>query len=205
MQLRSHHRSWITTARISGWLGASIVLLFGVAAVVVAEPYTFGSIRLGASFDELARSLDPPDIHAALERGLAAKAMRPDLGRRGYGCMRREDPYAEVACVSHDEKVGGTPTREVRLQFLNGVLQQFSITVEIAEIDAMMAELRQRYGAPREAKAAMGGAYASYHWRNADSTIAAYSGDNLVFVSFELAGYQEAVARRQRDASPARR
>jgi hypothetical protein len=205
MRILSDHESRITDHREFRRLGAAIVLAFGIVAVAAAEPYGFGNIQLGASFDELAQSLDFRDIHVALDRQLAAKAARPDLGRRGYGCMRREDPYADIACVSHEEKVGGMPTREIRLQFLNGILQQFSITAEIAEINTVMAALRRRHGAPREVKAATAGTFASYHWRNADSTIVAYSGKDLVFVSFELAGYREAVERRQRRASPARR
>lgn len=133
-------------------LGAAIALAFGVAAVAAADPYGFGNIRLGAPFDERARALDFRDIHAALDRQLAAKAARPDLGRRGYGCMRREDPCTEAAGVSHDDKVGDTPTRETRLQFLDGVLQQFSITADIAEIESVMALLRQEHGAPMETK-----------------------------------------------------
>jgi len=186
-------------------LAAAMVVTFGVVVVAAAEPYGFGNIQLGASFDELAQSLDFRDIHTALDRQLAAKAARPDLGRRGYGCMRREDPYADIACVSHDERVSGMPTREIRLQFLNGILQQFSITAVIAEIDTVIAALRRQHGAPQEIKAATAGTFASYHWRNGDSTIVAYRGKDLVFVSFELAGYREAVERRQRRTSPARR
>ena len=184
MHLKSHHEPQITTQRKLRRLGAAIALAFGVAALAAAGPYGFGNIRLGASFDELARALDFRDIHAALDRQLAAKAARPDLGRRGYGCMRREDPDAEVACVSHDEKVGDTPTREIRLQFLDGVLQRFSITADIAEIESVMAAPRQEHGAPRETRAATASAFASCHWRNADSTIAAYSGERLLFVPF---------------------
>jgi len=201
----TNHESRITTHRWLRRLGASLVLTLGVVLAAAAEPYAFGNIRLGTSFDDLAPLLDFRDIDVALDRQLAAKAARPDLGRRGYGCMRREDPYAEVACVSHDEKVGDTPTREIRLQFLNGVLQQFSITAEIAEIESVMAALRQEHGAPRETKAATAGAFASYHWRNADSAIAVYRGKDLVFVSFELAGYRQAVEQRQREMAPARR
>jgi hypothetical protein len=205
VHLNPHHESQITTHRKLRRLGAAIALAFGVSAVAAADPYGFGNIHLGASFDELARALDFRDIHAVLDRQLAAKAARPDLGRRGYGCMRREDPYAEVACVSHDEKVGDTPTREIRLQFLDGILQQFSITADIAEIESVMASLRQEHGAPMETRAATAGAFASYHRRNADSTIAAYSGESLLLVSFELAGYRKAVERRQREAAPERR
>lgn len=207
MRFFSNHESRITIHQVFRGLAGSVVFALGIATVAAAaaEPYGFGNIRLGASFDELARLLDFRDIHAALETQLAAKATKPDLGRRGYGCMRREDPYADIACVSHEEKIGGTPTREIRLQFLNGVLQQLSITAEISEFEAVLADLREQYGAPQETRAATVRAFASYHWRNADSTIAAYSGKDLVFVSFELAGYGKAVERRQREATPGHR
>lgn len=208
MQLHSNHESRITSHRSSAaaWqIGGSLALVLGLVATTAAEPYSFGDIRLGASFDELSRLLDFRDIQVALEAQLAAKATKPDLGRRGYGCMRREDPYADIACVSHEEKVGGTPTREIRLQFLNGVLQQLSITAEIGEFEVVLAALRQHHGAPQETRPATARAFAPYHWRNADSTIAAYSGKDLVFVSFELAGYGKAVEWRQREATPGRR
>lgn len=86
---------------------------------MAAEPYGFGNIRLGASFDELARALDFRDIHAALDRQLAAKAATPDLGRRGYGCMRREDAYAEIACVSHARIAATSRCRRDRLESIS--------------------------------------------------------------------------------------
>ncbi len=149
MRFFSNHESRITNHRSSSaaWqIGGSLALLLGLVAIAAAEPYGFGNIRLGASFDELSRLLDFRDIQVALEAQLAAKATKPDLGRRGYGCMRREDPYADVACVSHEEKVGGTPTREIRLQFLNGVLQQLSITAEISEFEVVLAVLPGQAG-----------------------------------------------------------
>jgi hypothetical protein len=208
MRLFSNHESRIAINQVFRRLAGSVVVLgLGIAmvAAAAAEPYGIGNIRLGASFDELARSLDFRDVHGALEAQLAAKATQPDLGRRGYGCMRREDPYADIACVSHEEKIDGTPTREIRLQFLDGVLQQLSITAEISKFEAVLAKLRQQHGAPQETRAATARTFASYHWRNADSTIAAYSGKDLVFVSFELAGYGQALERRQRAAAPGRR
>jgi len=208
MRFFSNHESRITSHQSSSaaWqIGGSLALVLGLVATAAAEPYGIGDIRLGASFDELSRLLDFRDIHVALEAQLAAKATKPDLGRRGYGCMRREDPYADIACVSHEEKVGGTPTREIQLQFLNGVLQQLSITAQISEFEVLLAALRQHHGAPQETRAATARAIASYHWRNTDSTIAAYSVKDLVFVSFELAGYGKAVERRQREAAPGHR
>src|SRR5687767_7137225 len=77
-----------------------------------AEPYRYDDIRLGASLAQLARDLDLRDIHAAFAAQQEKKAAKPDLGRRGYGCTRRDDPFAEVACVSHDERIGGADTRE---------------------------------------------------------------------------------------------
>ncbi len=78
-----------------------------------------------------------------------------------------------------------------------GVLQQFSITTEIRHFDAVMQALRQRNGAPQNMEPAPAGGYPSATWRNADSGIAAYRGKDLVFVSFELASYGEAVKRKK--------
>jgi hypothetical protein len=118
------------------------------------------------------------------------------------GLARRDDPYADVACVSHDERVGGAETREIRLHFLDGVLQQFSITAEIRHFDAVMQVLRERHGTPQQTEPAPAGGYPSSAWRNAESRIIAYGGKDLVFVSFELAGYAEAVKRKQGGAQP---
>lgn len=203
MHFPSNHQSRITIHGFLQGLIGSVVLALGLTAVAAAEPYGFGDIRLGASFDTLAHSLDFRDFHAALDRQLAAKAAKPDLGQRGYGCIRREDPRADIACVSHDEMAGGAPTREIRLHFLDGVLQQFSITAEISEFETLLAELRQQYGAPNEIRPATGDGFASRHWRNADSTLSIYRGKDLVFVSFELKSYAEAVARRQRGVTKA--
>ena len=182
-------------------LGALAALfLIGVRAAG-AEPYRFEDLRLGASFQRLAHELDFRDIHAAAAEQGERKAARPDLGRRGYGCARREDPQADVACVSHEERVGGAETREIRLHFLEGRLQQFSITAEIRHYDAVMQALRSRYGEPQAAAAPAGG-YASSTWRNDDSKIISYGGKDLVFVSFELAGYPDAVKRKQDGARP---
>ena len=176
-------------------LGA-LAALFMVCPVA-AEPYRYDDIRLGGSLQRLAQDLDMRDIHAAIARQQESQATKPDLGRRGYGCARREDAFADVACVSHDERVGGAETREIRLHFLGGILQQFSISAEIRQYDAVMQALRERHGAPQEARAAPAGGYPSSTWRNAESSITAYGGKDLVFVSFELAGYAEAVKRKQ--------
>ena len=183
----------------------AVQLLVGGCAAVAppAEPYRFDDIRLGASFQRLAHELDFRDVHAAVAEQKARNATRPDLGRRGYGCARRDDPYADVACVSHDERVGGAQTREIRLHFLEGRLQQFSITAEIRHYDAVMEALRNRYGAPHAADPAPAGGYSSASWRNPDSLIISYGGKDLVFVSFELAGYAEAVKRKASGERPA--
>jgi hypothetical protein len=168
-----------------------------VAAATAAEPYRFDDVRLGASFTRLSQDLDFRDINAAIAAQKGRAEVKPDLGRRGYGCARREDAYADVTCVSHDEHVGGAEMREIRLQFLDGILQQFSITAEIRYVEAVMQALRERIGAPQQMQAAPAGGFPSSSWRNAESSITAYAGKDLVFVSFELAGYAEAVKRKQ--------
>jgi hypothetical protein len=180
-------------------VGRSLLLLSLLCGIAHAAdgPYGQADITLGASFQVLAEALDFRDIHAAVAEQAARKAVRPDLGRRGYGCVRRDDAYADVTCVSHDEKIGGAETREIRLQFLNGVLQQFSITADLPHFDAVMDALKARHGPPHESEPAAEGRYASYRWRNAASTIVAYGGKDVIFVSFELASYREAVKVRQ--------
>ncbi|MGH7634893.1 MAG: hypothetical protein ACRENC_14250 [Gemmatimonadaceae bacterium] len=178
------------------------MLLLALAQLAVADPYRFDDVRLGASFTRLAHDLDFRDIQAAIAARQGEPAAKPDLGRRGYGCARRDDVYADVTCVSHDERVGGAQTREIRLQFLDGILQQFSITAEIRHYDAVMLALRERHGAPQLTEPAPPGGYASSTWRNAESRITAYAGKDLVFVSFELAGYAAAVKRRQDGGQP---
>lgn len=173
-----------------------------IAVTAMAEPYRFDDIRLGASFARLAHDLDFRDIHAAIGQQQARQAAKPDLGRRGYGCARREDAFADVACVSHEERVGGAETREIRLHFLGGILQQFSITAEVRHLDAVTRAVGERHGPPEAAQPAGAGDYPSSRWRNADSSITVYGGKDLVFVSFELAGYAEAVKRKQSGALP---
>ena len=182
------------------WLGALAVQLSFFAWPAAAEPYRYDDIRLGGSLSRLAQDLDFRDIHAAIAQQEKQQGAKPDLGRRGYGCARREDAFADVACVSHDERVGGSETREIRLHFLGGVLQQFSITAEIRNYEAVMRALRERHGAPHASQPAPSGGYPSSAWRNAESSIVAYGGQDLVFVSFELSTYPEAVKRRQERA-----
>jgi hypothetical protein len=180
----------------------ALLAWLGVVSAATAEPYRFDDVRLGASFTRLAHDLDFRDINAAIAAQKGQPAAKPDLGRRGYGCARREDAYADVTCVSHDERVGGAEMREIRLQFLDGVLQQFSITAEIQYYDMVMQALRERLGAPQQTQPAAAGSYPSSAWRNAESRITAYAGKDLVFVSFELAGYAEAVKRKEGGAQP---
>jgi hypothetical protein len=181
-----------------------LLSLCGCAVLVAAaEPFRFDDIRLGASYSRLAHDLDFRDIHTAIARQHDSQAERPDLGRRGFGCARRDDSYADIACVSHEERVGGAGTREIRLHFLAGVLQQFSITAEIRHYDTVMQALRERYGDPGRASPAPSGGYPAARWHNAESGITAYGGKDLVFVSFELASYAEAVKRKQAGAPAA--
>lgn len=186
----------------TAWSLGVLASLFLACAVAAAEPYRYDDIRLGASLVRLERDLDLRDIHAAIAAQKARQAEKPDLGRRGYGCIRRDDPYADIACVSHDERIGGAETREIRLHFLDGILQQFSISAEIRHYDAVMQALRERHGAPRQEQTPAAGGSPASAWRNPDSRIIAYGGKDLVFVSFELATYGEAVKRRQSGARP---
>jgi hypothetical protein len=174
----------------------------GAATTAAGEPYALGDIRLGTSYEALARQLDVRDFHAAIAAQRAAKSGKPDLGRRGFGCAQGDKLHADIICVSHDEIVGGEPMREVRLQFLDGILQQISFAAEIAKREAVLAALHAQHGAPQETRTGVAGALPSERWRNAESSIRAYSGRDLVYVSYELAGYGDAKARRQRDSAP---
>src|SRR5262245_26390174 len=133
---------------------AALLLLPAFNALAADQPYGQADITLGASYQALAAALDFRDIHAAVAEQAARRAAKPELGRRGYGCVRRDDAYADVSCVSHDEKIGDADTREIRLQFLNGVLQQFSISADIPRFDAVMAALRAQHGPPQVVEAA---------------------------------------------------
>ena len=171
----------------------ALIALTVTATAPAAEDATFGvlDITLGASYSRLERDLDFRDIGASLA---AMKGAKPDLGRRGYGCMRRDDPQADVGCVSHTEKLDGIETREIRLHFLNGRLYQFSLTAELQYYDAVVAALGARNGAPRADGEAL-------RWKNDSGAVAAYRGKDLVFVNFELAGYAEAVRRKREGQS----
>jgi len=182
-------------ARLAVCAALGVVLSAGRAAADDEAAFGFGDITLGESYDALARSLDFRDIASALNDA-SHKSGKPDLGRRGYGCAPREDAYADVTCVSHEEAVRGETVREFRLQFLDGVLQQFSITAELKRYDDVIAAIGTRYGAPQQAAAVSGPPVV--RWRNSVSSISGYAGKDLVFVSFELAGYADAVKNKQR-------
>ncbi|HEV2007662.1 MAG TPA: hypothetical protein VGQ88_02945 [Burkholderiales bacterium] len=151
-------------------------------------------ITLGASYARLERDLDFRDMNMSFAQ---IKGGKPDLGKRGYGCMKRDDAFADVACVSHDEKLDGTGTREIRLHFLHGRLQQLSVTAELQHYDAVIGYLRARFGAPRQDASPSPDAAPSLKWPGEAGQIIAYRGKDLVFVSFELATYAEAVKRKR--------
>ena len=174
--------------------------MLATGSPAAAAPYAWDDIALGATFEWLADALDLRDTEGALRSMHAQRAGRPDLGRRGYGCVRREDPFADLSCVSHDQKAGDVPTREIRLHFLEGVLQQFSITAELSQREALLRELKQRYGTP-SAEAPGKESGATHQWRNGESRIDFYAGRDLVFVSFEAAAYREAVKRKASGAA----
>ncbi len=172
------------------------VWILAQAANAVAADAPFGvlDITLGASYARLERELDFRDIDATLAKTTAGK---PDLGKRGYGCMQREDDFADAACVSHAERLDGIETREIRLHFLDGRLQQFSLTAEVRNFDAVVDYLRARYGAPQAMPVENAGAQAGVTWKNAAGQISAHRGKDLVFVNFELASYPDAVKRKR--------
>jgi hypothetical protein len=161
-------------------------------ALAEDEPYGLLDIPLGASYARLERDLDFRYITTSLAQ-MAGNI--PDLGKRGYGCMRRDDPQADIGCVSHVEKLGGVDTREIRLNFLNGRLYQFSMSAEMQHYDAVIAQLRARNGAPQTTDAD------SLRWQNESGQIAAYRGKDLVFVNFELGSYADAVRRKKEGAT----
>ena len=174
-----------------------LLALLASGAGAAEQAYGRGDIVLGAGYKELAGALDLRYINAALAEQVARGDARPDLGRRGFGCYARGDARADETCVSHEERIGDVPLREVRLQFVDGVLQQFSITADLPHLTAVIAALEAEHGPAGETRPAAGTSYASWRWRNAASTIVAWAGKDVVFVSFELAGYAAAVARRQ--------
>jgi len=173
-----------------------LFLLIASGTQAADMPYGLLDIALGSSYMQLERALDLRDINAALAAMHGSD--KPDLGRRGYGCLLREDEFADIGCVSHDERLGTIATREVRLQFLAGRLQQISLTAEARYFDAVLDYLRRRYGAPQVVTTT---GLPRYEWRNAVSNMYAIRGPDLVFVSLELASYQSVVARKREHGS----
>ena len=172
-----------------GWLVACVAM----PANAADTPYGVLDIGLGASYARLERELDFRDIEASL----AKKAGKPDLGRRGYGCMPRDDDFADIGCVSHTERLDGIETREIRLHFLDGRLQQFSVSAEVQNFDAVVGYLRARFGAPQPVTAQWPAEFPSVKWQNEAGQIVAHRGKDLVFVSFELVSYPAAVKRKR--------
>jgi hypothetical protein len=174
----------------------AVVWIFAAAATAFAadSPYGVLDIALGASYVRLQRDLDFRDINAAFAEMRSAK---PDLGKRGYGCMPREDPAADVGCVSHIEKLDGITLREIRLHFLQGRLQQFSLSAEVQYYDAVIGYLRSRYGPPQTIAPANAGDEPTQQWQSELAKIVAFRGKDLVFVTFELASYADAVKRKR--------
>jgi hypothetical protein len=174
---------------------AALILL--AVAALPARSSSFGvlDIALGASESALARQLDFRDINEALAQ--AQPPGKPGLGARGYGCLTRDDAFADTSCVSHTETVAGIETREIRLTFLEGRLQQFSLSAEARHSDAVTGYLRQHYGEPRSMPAPDAGAMPRLQWENEAGRITSYRGNDLVFVNFELLTYAEAVRRRR--------
>ena len=173
------------------------ILFQSVIAHAVDEPFGVLDISLGSSYARLERELDFRDINTALAQ---SKSGKPDLGKRGYGCTRRDDPFADIGCVSHQEKLDAIETREIRLHFLHGRLQQFSLTAELQHYDAVTAYLRKRYGEPQQIAASSAGADPSLKWQGDSGQVVAYRGKDLVFVSFELVTYADAVKRKREGA-----
>jgi hypothetical protein len=173
------------------WIG----LLVCAAAHAAAGEMPFGvlDIGLGASYARLERELDFRDINESL----AKKTGTPDFGKRGYGCMQREDDFADVGCVSHMERLDGVETREIRLHFLDGRLQQFSVSAEVQNFEAVVGYLRTRFGTPQSVPAKSAGDQPSVKWQNEAGQIVAYRGKDLVFVTFELVSYPDAVKRKR--------
>ena len=172
---------------IFGALLAVLALLSAPAPAAGDEPFGLLDITLGASYARLERDLDFRYITTSLAQMSGSK---PDLGKRGYGCMRRDDPQADVGCVSHAERLGGIETREIRLHFLSGRLYQFSMSAEVQHYDALVAQLNARNGTPQADPDGL-------RWKNGSGQIAAYRGKDLMFVNFELATYADAVKRKR--------
>lgn len=171
-------------------------VLLAAAGVAAAADMPFGvlDIALGASYARLAHELDFRDLDAALAD---MRAGRPDLGRRGYGCVRRDDDLADTGCVSHSERLDGIETREIRLHFVEGRLQQFSLSAEVRYYDAVIGYLRARYGAPQALPAESAGSPPVLKWQSEIAGVDAHRGKDLVYVNFELASYAAAIQRRR--------
>lgn len=172
------------------------MLTLSAATAVAAADVPFGvlDIALGSSYARLERDLDFHDINETLAKTRSGK---PDFGKRGYGCMQRDDDFADTACVSHTERLEGIETREIRLHFLDNRLQQFSLTAEAQNFEAVVAYLRGRYGSPQTIPARNAGEQPSIKWQNEAGYIVAYRGKDLVFVNFEMATYPDAVKRKR--------
>ena len=175
-------------------IAAIVLAAAAVSARGAEQPFGVLDIVLGASHARLAQELDFRDIPTALAAPTGGK---PDFGKRGYGCMTRDDAFADVACVSHEEKLEGVATREIRLVFLQGRLQQFSLSAEQQHHDAVIDYLRRRYGEPRQVAPSAPGAAPAWRWESDAAHVAAHRGPHLVFVNFELASYPEAVKRKR--------
>ncbi len=167
------------------------MLFLALPAMAADETFGLLDITLGASYGRLERDLDFRYITTSLAQ---MTGNTPDLGKRGYGCMRRDDAMADIGCVSHVETLAGIPTREIRLNFLNGRLYQFSMSAEVQYYEAVLAQLRARNGAPAASDDAL-------RWQSESGQVAAYRGKDLVFVNFELAGYADAVKRKREGAT----
>lgn len=125
-------------------VAADLLALAMLNPAYADEPYGILDIPRGASCTRLARTLVLRDVGTAL----AARSVKPDLGSRGYGCIKRDDSMADIGCVSHTEKIDGFETREIRLHFLYGRLQQFSVIAEVRHYDALIAHLQPAMGHP---------------------------------------------------------
>ena len=173
-----------------------IACWLATAAGAVAAQTQFGvlDIVLGTSYGRLERDLDFRNIDATLA---STQSGKPDFGKRGYGCMQRDDDFADTACVSHTERLDGTEMREIRLHFIEGRLQQFSLTAEVQYYEAVVGYLQARFGAPLAVPARNDGDQPAVRWQSESARIYAYRGKDLVFVNFELASYPAAVKRKR--------
>lgn len=170
------------------------LLMGAIAGFACADEgrYDFHDVRLGETYVMAVHRLDMRDIEQAL--AAAAGKGKPDLGAHGYGCMRREDAGAEVSCVTHDVHPHGLELREIRLSFIEGTLQFFSVTAELGQRDGLIARIQSRFGRPAQTAAEPG----VLHWSSGTTNIRLHTGPSLTFASFESASYAAAVERRRR-------